>query len=179
MSRVTQLVTFLFLLLASPAAFAAEGGGEGVAPSAARFGVGSDWIITSSMITGWIVSAVLVLLILWLVGKPSIVPSKGQAVIETLLESLRDIFEPIIGKRAFPTAFPILITFFIFILFHNWMGLIPGVGTIGWGHDVDGQFHLTRPLIRHSTPTSMAPSLSRWFLSELGPSSCSSSQVRR
>jgi F-type H+-transporting ATPase subunit a len=28
------------------------------------------------------------------------------------------------------------------------MGLIPGVGTMGWGHDVDGHFHITRPLIR-------------------------------
>ena len=28
------------------------------------------------------------------------------------------------------------------------LGLIPGVGTMGWGHDVDGHFHLTRPLIR-------------------------------
>ena len=28
------------------------------------------------------------------------------------------------------------------------MGLIPGVGTIGWGHDINGHFHLDRPLIR-------------------------------
>lgn len=142
MSRVTKLVSSL-LFFAQTMAFAAEEVGEGVAPSPARFGS-----ITSSMITGWIVSALLVLLVLWLIGRPSIVPSKGQAVIEALMESLREIFEPIVGARAFPTAFPVLITFFIFILFHNWMGLIPGVGTIGWGHDVDGHFHLTRPLIR-------------------------------
>jgi F-type H+-transporting ATPase subunit a len=141
MSRVTKIA--FSLLFFAQSAFAAEGGGEGVAPSAARFGA-----VTSSMITGWIVSALLVLLVLWLIGKPSIVPSKGQALIEALMESLHEIFEPIVGRRAFPTAFPILITFFIFILFHNWMGLIPGVGTIGWGHEVDGHFHLTRPLIR-------------------------------
>ena len=28
------------------------------------------------------------------------------------------------------------------------MGLLPGVGTMGWGHDVEGEFHLTKPLIR-------------------------------
>ena len=145
MSRVTQLALFLSSLLFGPALFASEG--EGVTPSAARFELGG-LTITSSMITGWTISALLVLLILWLIGKPSIVPSKGQAVIESLIEALREIFEPIIGKRAFPTTFPILITFFIFILFHNWMGLIPGVGTLGWGHEVDGHFHLTRPLIR-------------------------------
>lgn len=146
MTRVTHLATLFLSLLVGCPVFAAEG--EGVAPSAARFELGGGWTITSSMITGWLVSALLVALVLWLIGKPSIVPSKGQAVVESLMEGLREIFEPIIGKKAFPTAFPLLITFFLFILFHNWMGLIPGVGTVGWGHEVDGHFHLTRPLIR-------------------------------
>lgn len=38
-------------------------------------------------------------------------PLKGQAVIESLIEALRDLFEPIVGKKAFPLAFPILVTF--------------------------------------------------------------------
>lgn len=146
MSRVTQLAVYFLSFFFGSALFAAEGGG--VSASAARFDVGGGWTITSSMLTGWTVSALLVLLVLWLIGKPSVIPSKGQAVIESLMEGLREIFEPIIGKRAFPAVFPLLITFFIFILFHNWMGLIPGVGTVGWGHEVDGHFHLTRPLIR-------------------------------
>ncbi len=146
MRRVLKFTFFLASLAVSTVAFAAEE--RGVAPSAARFDVGGGWTVTSSMITGWCVSALLVALALRLIGKPTIVPSKGQAVVESLMEGLRDIFEPIIGKRAFPAIFPLLITFFLFILFHNWMGLIPGVGTIGWGHDVDGEFHLTRPLIR-------------------------------
>jgi len=105
--------------------------------------------VTNSMMTGWVISILLVLMIRWLIGKPSIIPSRGQAVFESLLEGLREIFEPIVGKKAFPAAFPILITFFVFILFHNWMGLIPGVGTMGWGYDdASGHFHLTRPLIR-------------------------------
>ena len=41
-------------------------------------------------------------------------------------------------------------TIFIFILFVNWCGLIPGVGTIGWGHHdpANGIFHVDRPLLR-------------------------------
>jgi len=39
--------------------------------------------------------------------------------------------------------------FFIFILFVNWFGLVPGIGTIGWGHyDPNGTFHIDRPLLR-------------------------------
>jgi F-type H+-transporting ATPase subunit a len=40
-------------------------------------------------------------------------------------------------------------TIFIFILFVNWFGLIPGIGTIGWGHyDSTGAFVVDRPLLR-------------------------------
>jgi F-type H+-transporting ATPase subunit a len=142
MSRVTHLTTLLIAFVCGVSPLAAEG----VAPSAVEVFKGSG--ITNSMLTGWAVSLLLVALVLWLIGKPSVIPSKGQAVIESLMEGLRGILEPIIGKRAFPAVFPLLITFFLFILFHNWMGLIPGVGTMGWGHDVNGHFHITRPLIR-------------------------------
>jgi F-type H+-transporting ATPase subunit a len=122
---------------------------EGVAPSAAKLvDFGGGWSITNAMATGWVLSAVLVGFILWLIGKPAVIPSKGQAVVESLIEALRGVLEPIVGPKAFPAAFPLLITFFIFILFHNWMGLLPGVGTMGWGQMVDGHFQLTRPLIR-------------------------------
>jgi len=145
MPRVTKLAPFVSALFLGLSPLAAQG----VAPSAAKLvDFGHGWAITNAMATGWVMSALLVTLVLWLIGKPSVVPSKGQAVIESLIEGLRDILEPIVGKQAFPAVFPLLITFFIFILFHNWMGLIPGVGTMGWGHDVDGHFHITRALIR-------------------------------
>jgi F-type H+-transporting ATPase subunit a len=146
MSRIFKHTALFIALTCAISARASEG----VAPAASKLvDFGNGWTITNSMATGWIISLLLVGLIMWLVGKPSIIPSKGQAVFESLLEGLRGIFEPIVGKAAFPAAFPLLITFFIFILFHNWMGLIPGVGTLGWGvDDASGHFHLTRPLIR-------------------------------
>jgi len=147
MFRVTKLIPTLMLLASGATAFAAEG--EGVAPSAAKLvDFGHGWAITNSMVTGWVVSALLITLVLWLVGKPSVIPTKGQAVMESLIEALRELFEPIVGKKAFPMAFPLLITFFVFILFHNWMGLFPGVGTMGWGHETAHGFHITTPLIR-------------------------------
>lgn len=147
MTRILNTAISLALLALPASSYAAEG--EGVAPGAAKLiDFGHGWAITNSMVTGWTVSALLVALVLWLVGKPKIFPTKGQAVVESLIEGLRGLFEPIVGKQAFPAAFPLLVTLFIFILFHNWMGLIPGVGTMGWGHDVDGHFHITRPLIR-------------------------------
>lgn len=142
-------VKFLLCLFAAGLGSAAVARAEGVAPSAAKLvDFGGGWSITNAMATGWVLSALLVTFILWLIGKPSVVPGKGQAVVESLIEGLRGVFEPIVGAKAFPATFPLLVTFFIFILFHNWMGLLPGVGTMGWGQMVDGHFQLTRPLIR-------------------------------
>jgi F-type H+-transporting ATPase subunit a len=40
---------------------------------------------------------------------------------------------------------------FIFILAANWVGVLPGVGTIGWGHRTDHGFTIDRPLFRGAT----------------------------
>ena len=147
MIRVKKLALLLPSLLAAIPAFAAEQ--SGVSPKASvLFDLGGGWHITNSMVTGWAISLFLITVILVLVGKASILPSRGQALVEALIDTLREVFEPIVGKKAFGASFPILICLFVFILIHNWMGLIPGVGTIGWGHTVDGAFEISRPLIR-------------------------------
>ena len=88
--------------------------------------------ITNSIVTAWIVAILLIVLIRLACGKPKLIPSKGQYAIETVIGMFKEILEPILGKKAFPAAFPLLICLFFFILAQNWAGLIPGVGTIGW-----------------------------------------------
>lgn len=71
---------------------------------------------------------------------------------EDAVSALRGLYEPIVGKKAMPMAFPVLVTLFIFIVLHNWSGLLPFVGTIGWGTtDAAGHFHITTPLLRPHT----------------------------
>ena len=150
MFRAKKLVLALVSLATALPAAAAEG--EVVSAKAVELvDFGGGWAITNSMATGWAVSALIISLILIATGRPKLIPSKGQAVFESLIEGLRGLLEPIVGKHAFPAVFPLLITFFVFILIQNWMGLLPGVGTIGYGHDVDGHFHMLRPLIRPFT----------------------------
>ena len=150
MRLAKKIIATSAALVSAVAMFASEG--QGVAPAAAKlYDFGNGWAITNSMATGWSVSAVLIALILFAVRKPQVLPTKSQAVFESLLEGLRDLFEPIVGKKAFPATFPLLVTFFIFILIQNWMGLLPGVGTVGWGHYVDGDFHISSPWIRPFT----------------------------
>lgn len=79
-----------------------------------------------------------------MVKTPQLVPTRGQAVVENLVEGIFNLIQPITGKTAAKAAFPLLIGLFTFILIQNWSGLFPGVGTIGtW----DAQGHLV-PFIR-------------------------------
>ena len=150
MLRVPKLATLTALFFSGTFAFAGEG--AGVSPKASKLiDLGNGWAITNSMVTGWVISISIILFVMWLVGKPSILPSKGQALVESLISGLRDMLEPIVGRKAFPFAFPLLVTFFLFILLQNWTGLLPGVGTVGMGHDVDGKFLMTAPFVRPFT----------------------------
>lgn len=87
--------------------------------------------ITNSIVTTWVISIAFILVIRFAVGSPKLVPGKGQAVVESLIDGLRGLLEPIVGKKAFPITFPLLIGLFIYIMLHNWSGLLPGVGAFG------------------------------------------------
>jgi F-type H+-transporting ATPase subunit a len=59
-------------------------------------------------------------------------PGRVQNAAEMLIEGLIDFFETISGDRAVARRFfPIVATIFLYVLFSNWAGIIPGVGSIG------------------------------------------------
>lgn len=104
--------------------------------------------VTNSMVTSWVVSLLLILAVRWAVRRPKLIPTRRQAMVEGVVEGVLGLVEPIVGRRVVFAAFPILASLFVFILIQNWSGLLPGVGTIGWGEDTGHGFHVTRPLIR-------------------------------
>ena len=104
--------------------------------------------VTNSMVTSWIISIAIVIIVKLLVGRTSLIPSKGQLIVESAITSLRTMLEPIVGKKVFFPSFWLLSGLFIFILIHNWSGLLPGVGTIGQGIQEGNHFKITKPLIR-------------------------------
>jgi F-type H+-transporting ATPase subunit a len=87
--------------------------------------------ITNSMLTTWFFAIVLILAVKLCVGRPTLVPSKGQAVFESVFEGIRGVIEPIVGRSMVSKTLPLLLCLFIFILINNWTGLIPGVGAFG------------------------------------------------
>ncbi|HEV2994864.1 MAG TPA: F0F1 ATP synthase subunit A [Chthoniobacterales bacterium] len=105
--------------------------------------------ITNSMLVTWIVAAGIIVLAQLATRDIKPVPSGAQNFWEWLVESLYNFLESIIGRDLVKKTFWFFATIFIFILFVNWFGLIPGVGTIGWGHyDANGVFHVDQPLLR-------------------------------
>ena len=106
--------------------------GVAVSPKAyTLFSVGG-FPITNGMLYTWIVSLAIIFIVKVFVGRPRLVPSKRQVVIENLVDGIYGLMAPITGSRVIKTAFPLLIGFFIYILMQNWSSLIPGVGTIGY-----------------------------------------------
>ena len=112
---------------------------EGVNPNATDlFNIGGI-PVSNSILTTWILAAVIIIAIRVLIGTPKIVPNKGQALVENMASGLRDALEPIVGKSMIGKVFPTLCGFFIFILLMNWSGLLPGVGTITYS-DANGHW---------------------------------------
>ena len=53
-----------------------------------------------------------------------------------------------IGAHLVQRTFWFFGTIFIFILTANWIGLVPGFGSIGWGHQTPDGFRLDQPWLR-------------------------------
>ena len=106
--------------------------------------------VTNSMVVTWVVAAGILLTARLATRKVKPVPTGLQNFWEWLVESLYNFLENMIGRELVKKTFWFFATIFIFILFLNWFGLLPGVGTIGWGHTdpATGAFHVDRPLLR-------------------------------
>jgi F-type H+-transporting ATPase subunit a len=76
------------------------------------------------------------------------VPEGLQNFAEWLVDGLYGFLEGIIGADLVKKTFWFFATVFIVILSANWIGLIPGVGTVGWGIQTPEGFQVTRPLMR-------------------------------
>ena len=103
----------LILFYLSPTVYGAAGGVSLTAEVAFTIG---DLPVTNSMITSWVISILIILVIRILSGKTSLIPNRGQLFVESIVGSIRVILEPIVGKKVFFASFWLLSGLFIFIL---------------------------------------------------------------
>jgi len=104
--------------------------------------------VTSSMLVTWIVAAGVIIFARIACRNVKAVPDGAQNYWEWMVESLHDFLEGVLGPELVEKTFWFFATIFIFIFFTNWFGLIPGVGTIGWGVSGPEGVEVTRPWLR-------------------------------
>ena len=104
--------------------------------------------ITNSMVVTWIAAVALIGVAQLSTRRMTPVPSGAQNFVEWAIEGLYSFLQGVLGERLVERTFWFFATIFIFILAANWIGLVPGVGSIGWGHYADGHFVIDEPLFR-------------------------------
>lgn len=148
MASRSFISTIFLLLLSGVACASGDGGGHSGLPENAVV-LTPDWCplqVTNSMVMVWMVVIGLVVVAQLATRKMSLIPSGLQNFVEWIVEALYTFLEGVLGEHLVKRTFWFFGTIFILILCTNWIGLIPGVGTIGW--DVDAHGHVHKPLFR-------------------------------
>lgn len=126
--------------------------------------------VTNSLLVTWIAILLFVILIISIRIKRNIIPVGIQNVVEYVLEffyrMVCEVFESEEKSRRF---FPLVMTIFLFVLLVNWLGLLPGVGSIGF-YRGEGEHLEFIPLFRGASAdlnTTIALALISVFLTQI------------
>jgi len=121
-----------------PTAYAA---GEGITVTLKPYIVGEFFSvpITATLITTWLTMAILIIGAFFFTRRPQLIPKKVQNIAELMVGGVYDYMSDVLESRKLALQyFPVVMTIFIFVLALNWIGLLPGVTSIGF--DYDGHF---------------------------------------
>lgn len=96
--------------------------------------------VTNSLLISWIVVLIVVAFGFWINKKIKIMPGRTQGIFEVIIEKFLEIFDSVTNSRDKSLKFfPLIFAFFVFILLNNWLGILPGVGSIGEITSVHGE----------------------------------------
>ena len=104
--------------------------------------------ITNSIISETIVTLIIIAVIQFSMRKPKLVPTGMQNFVEWIVEAMSNFLELLLGRETTARGFWYFGGLLVFIALGNLLALIPGVGTFGLGHDVNGHFEVTKPFLR-------------------------------
>ena len=88
--------------------------------------------ITNSLLNTWLVVFAVIIFGLAFRRAIAVIPRKAQNILEMAIEELLKICDSATGSREKSLRFfPLVASFFVFILLNNWLGILPGIGSIG------------------------------------------------
>jgi F-type H+-transporting ATPase subunit a len=91
--------------------------------------------ITNTMINAWLAIVIFLILGIFVSRSVKLKPGKLQNICEYFLESLLGYFDGVTGDRKKTIQFlPVVGSIFFFVLLSNWLGLLPGTGSLTVGH---------------------------------------------
>jgi F-type H+-transporting ATPase subunit a len=89
--------------------------------------------ITNTLLTCWAVMIILIIIVFLVSKKIQLIPRGLQNVTEIIIENILNLIQNITNdKKQTEKFFPLVATIFIFVLSANWLGIFPGIGTIGF-----------------------------------------------
>ncbi|MEK7636598.1 MAG: F0F1 ATP synthase subunit A [Patescibacteria group bacterium] len=98
--------------------------------------------ISNTMLTAWIAMLIVVGFSYFATKHVSLIPSRLQNFFEWIIEELLNTVDGVMGDRKETERFfPLIATIFIFVLSTNWLGLLPGFGSIGFYETFEGSRH--------------------------------------
>jgi len=132
------------------------GGSHEVSAKAASLFPDHGWasFLTNSIFVAGLVTVALLWFFRSAMKPKALVPGKKQNFVELIVEFLYNQVEGIVGPKIGPSAFPLLATIFIYVTVSNWVGLLPGVGTIGAAEHLGtlrSATEISTPLLRPGT----------------------------
>jgi F-type H+-transporting ATPase subunit a len=96
--------------------------------------------ITNTMVTSWLVVALLIGLVYVASRRQELVPRGVQNLLEAIIEGFYNLVVGIAGEKNGRRFFPVVATIFFFVLFANWFSLFPIFNAIGLGQEEEHGF---------------------------------------
>jgi F-type H+-transporting ATPase subunit a len=104
--------------------------------------------INNSMISAGIATLLVVTVVQIAMRAPKLVPTGMQNFVEWIVESMRDFLTLLMGRETMERGFWYFAGIMTFVTVCNLLALVPGVGTVGFGHGSGWQFVVERPFFR-------------------------------
>jgi F-type H+-transporting ATPase subunit a len=96
--------------------------------------------VTNALFTAWVVMIILIVAVFFATryhpkdlssaSNSELVPGGFANLVEWIIDGLHGLTQSVAGSWT-PRFFPIVMTIFLFVITSNWLGLMPGVGSIG------------------------------------------------
>ncbi len=106
-----------------------------IALAAERLGTIFGIPLTNTLVTQWVVIAILTVVAVIVGRRPTLIPGPVQNFFELIFEFVLDYMEQILGTRALAIRFfPLIVTIFLFIAASNLFDFLPIIGSVGFWH---------------------------------------------